>query len=888
MTIVETSTQEPTFAALAPSPTARLVRAHEAPDLSELEPGDMVICDERTTPPDYVSQASAQGINVRLGRYRVEDERIATSGRRRAVTTEYIHVLASSGSPIAGRMFDPRSVEASSDAFARTWDTLSAPLDTATPYSDAREHLPAEWAHYLPFPTLNPAQVQAAPTLVSDRNAVVVAPTGAGKTVIGMIAALREIVSQGGKAAWLVPQRSLTAELDRELDHWRAKGLRIATLSGDRQLDSDEARSADLWVSTTEKFEALCRASSMRDAIAAIGTLVVDEIHLLGEPGRGPTLEALLARVRGEDAPVRIVGLSATVANADEVATWLGADLVTLTWRPTRQTHQVVALPSGSRQDEDRWRNSATIHITEEVTRDGGSVLVFCGTKNNVRATALALAAARGVDVRGISHSDTDAVHRATQAARIGLHYSDWPHKSAAEADFRDRSTDVLVATSTLAAGVNTPARAVIVRDTTIGPAAMEVSMIQQMFGRAGRAGHEPEGWAFLLATIDQISRWRQRLNDGYTILSGILKHTEDHLLSEIVQRNVRTQAQALQWWRSTLAHHQGKDGDRPIGSATESLAKWHFVEDLDPAETDPALRATPLGALTSKMMVSTRDAASLLHALTRMDTPANQVTAENAMVETLTTALAVLANAPDVSGDQALGILRIVEAGGDARRLAELTARPRPSGREHTRAQGSTVMRAGLLLAMRSPRTLAGQGRDIAGVPRSLFNPVLMDTPRYLAWLAACGPLGAIPAWAAVVANDMAKRLAWLHVGPERGDGRLLATCEAISGRDRAAAGALYAHLRGENRRDVARLTVAHLPAPSRSAAAVLGALVPTPVAGRPVRLPAGAAAFSHHPDKRWRRLGAGGDAAPLTVVFGPRGDVAASGWLGAFTGAR
>lgn len=290
MTIVETSTQEPTFAALSPSPTARLVRAHEAPDLSELEPGDMVICDERTAPPDYVSRASAQGVSVRLGRYRVEDERIATSGRRRAVTTEYIHVLASSGSPIAGRMFDPRSVEASSDAFARTWDTLSAPLDTATPYSDAREHLPAEWAHYLPFPTLNPAQVQAAPTLVSDRSAVVVAPTGAGKTVIGMIAALREIVSQGGKAAWLVPQRSLTAELDRELDHWRAKGLRIATLSGDRQLDSDEARSADLWVSTTEKFEALCRASSMRDAIAAIGTLVVDEIHLLGEPGRGPTL----------------------------------------------------------------------------------------------------------------------------------------------------------------------------------------------------------------------------------------------------------------------------------------------------------------------------------------------------------------------------------------------------------------------------------------------------------------------------------------------------------------------------------------------------------------------------------------------------------------------
>src|SRR5699024_6312509 len=206
---------------------------------------------------------------------------------------------------------------------------------------------------------------------------VVVAPTGAGKTTIGMLAALNEIRNRGGKAAWLVPQRSLTAELDRELDLWRAQGVKVAALSGDSSTDFGAAEAADLWVATTEKFEALSRASSMKDTIDQIGTVVVDEIHLLGDPSRGAILENLLARMRGSDPHLRLVGLSATASNADQVADWLAADLLEISWRPTRLTEQVLAIPTGDRTLDNRYRNDAVTTLVRDVSHDDGSTLVF-------------------------------------------------------------------------------------------------------------------------------------------------------------------------------------------------------------------------------------------------------------------------------------------------------------------------------------------------------------------------------------------------------------------------------------------------------------------------------------------------------------------------------
>jgi helicase len=124
---------------------------------------------------------------------------------------------------------------------------------------------------------------------------------------------------------------------------------------------------------------------------------------MLGDPARGPLLEALLARVRDGAIPARIVGLSATISNAEQIAAWLRARLLRVTWRPGRLTWQLPVIPAHpdfAVTEAARTRLAAA--ITAVVTGDGGSVLVFCGNKRNVRRTALVIAATRGADVSGV------------------------------------------------------------------------------------------------------------------------------------------------------------------------------------------------------------------------------------------------------------------------------------------------------------------------------------------------------------------------------------------------------------------------------------------------------------------------------------------------------
>ena len=262
---------------------------------------------------------------------------------------------------------------AARDAFDVMWADHSGAAQPVRPGTSADAVVPAELARFLPFRVLNPLQAEAVPQIFGhDENLLVVAPTGAGKTVIGMAAALRAVVQQRRKAAWLVPQRSLTDELDSELAGWRRQGLRVERLSGEQAVDIERIHGADLWVATTEKFEAICRASAFRESLAEVGSLVVDEVHMLGDAARGPTLEVLLARIRDRKISTRIVGLSATVSNATEIAEWLRARLLRSSWRPSRLTWQLAAVPA--HRDfavTDAARIRLTAAITGLVTGDG-------------------------------------------------------------------------------------------------------------------------------------------------------------------------------------------------------------------------------------------------------------------------------------------------------------------------------------------------------------------------------------------------------------------------------------------------------------------------------------------------------------------------------------
>ncbi|WP_459651503.1 DEAD/DEAH box helicase [Kitasatospora sp. Ki12] len=721
---------------------------------------------------------SGLGVQVRTAAHWVEDEYVTTVSDLGA-PVELAAWPGGAATPVAGP-----AAYAARDAFAAQWDALDelpdGDMEAFVPVGDL---VPEQWKALLPHPAFNPVQAATVPAVTDgDEHVMVVAPTGAGKTAIGMVAALTAH-RNGRKAAWLVPQRSLTDELDRDLAAWRRAGLRVVRLTGEAAVDTDLIREADLWVATTEKFEAICRAGSLRAALAEVGCLVVDEIHLLGDPVRGPVLEALLARVREDAARVRIVGLSATVANADQLATWLGARLIRSPWRPTRLTWQLPAMPPDADAADWTTRNNTrtrhTVDLARHHTADGGSVLVFCGSKRSVRTAALALAHDRGVDTTGADADDSDVVERLCTKAGVRLHYRDWPHKRDAEQAFRTRQADILVATSTVAAGVNLPARAVIVRDTQIGMSRIEVSMVQQMFGRAGRIGAgEREGHAYLLTAPSERHHWRPRLAAGYTVTSRIRDRLPDHLLAEAVQNRIATAAQAEHWWKSTLAFHQGHHPFDPLHDATDFLTDTAYLIRTPGPDGDDQLEATELGRLTSRFMVDADLASTLADATAGLPLPTDPDTAEDLLITTLATRLPALEQAPftDRAKAELYNVLRT---------LGQPDATEPDIDQDEDddwQPVAGDLARAVLLLVARAPRAFRGWPAYIRGIPADSMAPVLDDAQRYLAWLGAQGPFATVHPWIAITAADLAQRIRWRTLGPSRGAGRLLWMCEQMA----------------------------------------------------------------------------------------------------------
>ncbi len=179
---------------------------------------------------------------------------------------------------------------------------------------------------------LRPAQEKAIRKGVLDgKNVLVCTPTASGKTLIAELACLKAIVERMAKAVYIVPLRALASEKYKDFTN-RYKGVcKVALSSGDIDSDDSYLVNYDLIITTSEKLDSLIRHHA--SWINQIGVIVVDEIHLLNDTGRGPTLEVLLTILR-QIVNAQIVALSATVGNPEELAAWLDAELVEDDWRP--------------------------------------------------------------------------------------------------------------------------------------------------------------------------------------------------------------------------------------------------------------------------------------------------------------------------------------------------------------------------------------------------------------------------------------------------------------------------------------------------------------------------------------------------------------------------
>jgi helicase len=376
-----------------------------------------------------------------------------------------------------------------------------------------------------------------------ERSHVISIPTASGKTLLAELLMLKTLREKGGKCLYLVPLRALASEKLEEFRRYAPLGVRCALSSGDYDASDSWLSEYDWIIATSEKADSLLRhgAPWLRD----VATLVVDEIHLLNDADRGPTLEVTIARLRHLNPDLLVLGLSATIQNAGEIASWLGGELVESDWRPVPLREgiycegEIFFSDSQTRPVPEIVKDRA-LNLALDGIREGGQSLVFVGTRSG--AERFALNAARAAShLSGGDRGELEEMAREVLAAlpeptRICLRLGECLQKGTAfhhaglaakqrrvvEEGFRKNRIKILSATPTLAAGVNLPARRVIIRDYTryegqLGRSEIPVLEYKQMCGRAGRPRYDPYGEALLVARSPQE---RAFLLDAY-LLSG-------------------------------------------------------------------------------------------------------------------------------------------------------------------------------------------------------------------------------------------------------------------------------------------------------------------------------------------------------------------------------
>ncbi len=201
-------------------------------------------------------------------------------------------------------------------------------------------------------PSLRPVQIKAIEAgIFKGKNLVVCSPTASGKTLVAEMAMLDGILNKKKKVVYIVPLRALASEKFKEFKEKYGTFIKIAISTGDFDSDDSYLRFYDLIITTSEKLDSLIRHHS--PWLQDIGVVIVDEIHLLNDATRGPTLEVVISLIKKIINP-QIIALSATIGNPLEISEWLDAELVYDEWRPVK-LHKGVLHGNNIEFYEELW-----------------------------------------------------------------------------------------------------------------------------------------------------------------------------------------------------------------------------------------------------------------------------------------------------------------------------------------------------------------------------------------------------------------------------------------------------------------------------------------------------------------------------------------------------
>ncbi|WP_096390073.1 DEAD/DEAH box helicase [Halopenitus persicus] len=506
-----------------------------------------------------------------------------------------------------------------------------------------------EFADAFGFEEFNRMQREALPALLeTDANVVASAPTGSGKTALAELAICKTL-DAGGTALFVAPLRALTNEKESEWERFEALGYSVYVVSGERDLNPRQAERADVIVITPEKADSATRKhdSARYSFIADVDCVLIDEVHLLDSDRRGGVLEVVVSRLRRICDP-RIVALSATMSNVADVADWLDAPPETTfefgdEYRPVELETGVKTYSHGDNAFADKYRRLyRAIDLAEPHVREDGQALVFVSSRQDTVQAAKKTRdeiAERDVPVgaRGEYDFHTEAKELTNDTLRqsvldgVGFHHAGLgkDDRDRVEEWFREGLISILFSTSTLAWGVNLPARCVIIRDTKYhDPLAGETDVspldVLQMLGRAGRPGYDDIGYGWVVCDRSDADRYRRLLREGKPIESRLAEDLPGHLNAEIAMGTIRDLEDVMEWIETTFYFVRARSEPEQYGFGSirdrvrdvlEDLVADGFVE----TDADLGIEPTAVGRLASKYYLRL-DTASRFHELAERD----------------------------------------------------------------------------------------------------------------------------------------------------------------------------------------------------------------------------------------------------------------------------
>jgi len=401
------------------------------------------------------------------------------------------------------------------------------------------------------FVVLHPPQAEAIPIALRGRNLVAAIPTASGKSLIGYIPALKTVLTDHKKVLYIVPLKALAAEKKDDFDMFSYLGIRTHLSTGDLDSEDRGIEDADIVVATSEKADSMIRHGSRW--IDRVGLIIADEIHMIHDPGRGPTLEVALTKLMRRNPDVQIIALSATVSNPIDLADWLDADLVRSEWRPIPLREGVYM--DGEITFDDRTKVEVPVDgedvwsLIKQTILMGGQCLVFVNSRRSTEALAVRYSPyMKRIGAPAIAEEDlavleqesesTSMAKKLASCIRNGMAFHNagltMRQRKFVERGFKRGNIKCIVATPTLAAGINLPARRVIIRDTTRFEnglnAPISVMEVKQMCGRAGRPGYDPYGEAILVA---------KNIKDQDHLMEDYIDHDTERLTSKLFSDRV-------------------------------------------------------------------------------------------------------------------------------------------------------------------------------------------------------------------------------------------------------------------------------------------------------------------------------------------------------------